>query len=199
MQVSSHSTRRLFYVKLKKTKNKGEIMYPKAYIEYLVHFHADRDYFECHEVLEEYWKEDERSNRKKHWIAFIQVAVSLYHQRRGNFSGALKMMKNALSIFKGEKNVVKMLGLDYGILLKIIENRVSEIEHKVPYSSINLPIIDESLLKKCQDVCGKKGVVWGSNSDLSDHYLINKHTLRDRRDVIEERKLQKLKKSHKLQ
>jgi predicted metal-dependent hydrolase len=170
-------------------------MYPKAYIEYLVHFHGDRDYFECHEVLEEYWKEDERCNRKKHWVALIQVAVSLYHQRRGNFSGALKMMKNALSVLRGERDVVIKLGLDYEKILKIIEDRVTEIENGVPYSSIVLPIIDESLLKECQSKCDEKGVLWGRSSDLSDHYLINKHTLRDRSNVIQEREQQKGKKN----
>lgn len=31
-------------------------MYPPEYIEFLYHFHCDRDYFECHEILEELWK-----------------------------------------------------------------------------------------------------------------------------------------------
>ena len=30
--------------------------YPEAFISYLIEFHATRDYFECHELLEEYWK-----------------------------------------------------------------------------------------------------------------------------------------------
>lgn len=37
-------------------------MYPAEYLEYLVYFHADRDYFECHEILEEYWKEQGMNN-----------------------------------------------------------------------------------------------------------------------------------------
>jgi predicted metal-dependent hydrolase len=169
-------------------------MFPTAYIEYLVHFHGDRDYFECHEVLEEYWKEEERGKRKKHWVAFIQVAVSLYHQRRGNFAGSIKMMKNALSILKEEKAVVTELGLDYVALLNVIEHRVSELENKVPYSSLSLPIINERLLKECLAVCKKKGIKWGSSSNLSDQYLVNKHTLRDRSDVIKEREMQRKKK-----
>ena len=31
-------------------------MYPTEYIQFLIHFHGDYDYFECHEILEEYWK-----------------------------------------------------------------------------------------------------------------------------------------------
>ncbi len=62
-------------------------MYPKAYIDYLVEFHATRDYFECHEILEEYWKEDPPKKRKRYWVGFIQLAVALYHHRRQNTAG----------------------------------------------------------------------------------------------------------------
>ncbi|MCD2486520.1 DUF309 domain-containing protein, partial [Staphylococcus aureus] len=51
-------------------------MYPKAYIDYLVEFHATRDYFECHEILEEYWKEDPPKKRKRYWVGFIELAVA---------------------------------------------------------------------------------------------------------------------------
>lgn len=37
-------------------------MYPEAYIEYLAEFHGSRDYFECHELLEEHWKKTLREN-----------------------------------------------------------------------------------------------------------------------------------------
>jgi predicted metal-dependent hydrolase len=166
-------------------------MYPEAYIDYLVHFHGDRDYFECHEVLEEYWKEDERGQRKVYWVAFIQIAVSLYHQRRGNFSGSLRMMKNAISILKNEKEAVKMLGLHYEQLIVVLEKRKEEIESHHPYTSIFLPIQDESLLNECKVQSQERGIVWGNTSNLSDTYLINKHSLRDRVEVIEEREKQK--------
>ncbi|WP_460291943.1 DUF309 domain-containing protein, partial [Bacillus cereus] len=38
-------------------------MYPTEYIQFLIHFHGDYDYFECHEILEEYWKTKPRGNR----------------------------------------------------------------------------------------------------------------------------------------
>ncbi|WP_456278463.1 DUF309 domain-containing protein [Bacillus sp. AK128] len=166
-------------------------MYPQAYIDYLVHFHGDRDYFECHEVLEEYWKEDDQGNRKIHWVALIQIAVSLYHQRRGNFKGSLKMMKNASIILKNEEAAVKKLGLDYDELLQILDDRITEIEIEQPYSSISLPIKDRHLLSECQKECKVRHLVWGTHSNLEDQYLLNKHTLRNRRDVIEERLRQK--------
>ncbi|WP_313639078.1 DUF309 domain-containing protein, partial [Paenibacillus sp.] len=34
--------------------------YEPLYLEYLVYFNRDRDYFECHEVLEELWLAQKR-------------------------------------------------------------------------------------------------------------------------------------------
>lgn len=39
-------------------------VYPEAYVAFLHEFHTTRDYFECHEILEEYWKEDPLSSAK---------------------------------------------------------------------------------------------------------------------------------------
>lgn len=63
---------------VKRESFKGLIkLYPKAYIDYLVYFHGLRDYFECHEVLEEHWKKDDKAERKKYWVGLIQIAVAL--------------------------------------------------------------------------------------------------------------------------
>ncbi len=75
-------------------------MYPTEYIQFLIHFHGDYDYFECHEILEEYWKTKPRGNRDDYLVGLIQVAVSLYHQRRTNWNGATKMMKSAITILE---------------------------------------------------------------------------------------------------
>ena len=43
-------------------------MYPTEYIQFLIHFHGDYDYFECHEILEEYWKTKPRGNRDHYLV-----------------------------------------------------------------------------------------------------------------------------------
>ncbi|WP_205628902.1 DUF309 domain-containing protein, partial [Acinetobacter baumannii] len=52
-------------------------LYPEALIDYLVYFHADRDFFECHEVLEDYWKSLPKEERSLFWVGLIQIAVGL--------------------------------------------------------------------------------------------------------------------------
>ncbi|WP_218197281.1 DUF309 domain-containing protein, partial [Pseudomonas sp. 2995-1] len=63
--------------------------YPDAYIEYLIEFHGTRDYFECHEIMEEYWKK----NKEKHWHTLIQLAVAIYHERQHNYDGSLRLYR----------------------------------------------------------------------------------------------------------
>ncbi|WLR49637.1 DUF309 domain-containing protein [Bacillus tianshenii] len=164
--------------------------YPKAYIDYLVYFHGPRDYFECHEVLEEYWKEDKPGERKAHWVALIQVAVGFYHHRIKNYKGAERMIRNALHIFENEREAVEVLALDYEQLLVLLHRELEQIRQKKPYESVELPITDETLLVHCAEKCNEIDCKWGMVSDLENEELIRKHTLRDRSDVISERKKQ---------
>lgn len=165
-------------------------MYPQAYVNYLVYFHGVRDYFECHEVLEEYWKEDELGDRKMHWVGLIQIAVSLYHQRRGNFNGAKRMMKSAITILEQEEGSISNLGLHYKRLLNILNERFEQMKNHVEYTSFNLPIVDKNLLELCKSGCLKAGCQFGDPSNIQNAALINKHTLRDRSEVLLEREKQ---------
>lgn len=162
-------------------------LYPIEYIQYLIHFHGDRDYFECHEILEDYWKKQDYGNKKSIWVGFIQLAVSAYHHRRGNFDGAKKTMEKAIAIFSHEKKAVNHLGLNNELFFFILDERFSQIEHKINYESFNFPISDPSLIQRCKSLCKEQGLVWCSKSDLSNHNLLHRHILRDRTGVIQER------------
>ncbi|QHT64012.1 DUF309 domain-containing protein [Paenibacillus lycopersici] len=58
----------------------------------MVLFNTDRDYFECHEVMEELWLEE---GRNLLYQGLLQAAVGLHHWRNENFSGAVKLFKQA--------------------------------------------------------------------------------------------------------
>lgn len=161
-------------------------MYPKEYILYLVHFHGDRDYFECHEVLEEYWKKVDRGNKQSIWVAFIQLAVSAYHHRRGNFKGAKKSINKAAAIFSKEAKTAE-LGLNKEALLCLINERSDLIGQKKPYGSFNLPIVDPILNEQCKTVCKDLGFIWLNKNDKNNIHLLHRHKLRDRSDVIQAR------------
>ncbi len=162
-------------------------MYPAEYLEYLVYFHADRDYFECHEILEEYWKEQGMNNLV--WVGLIQIAVSQYHYRRGNMAGAYKMLYSAISLLEQKQNEVEQLGFHASELLTLLNKNLQSMNDNMPYHSLQLPL-KEPVIKECQSLCSQRGVIWGTTSDLSNEFLLHKHTLRDRSDVVQERSKQ---------
>ncbi len=164
-------------------------MVPKAFIQYLVHFHGDRDYFECHEVLEEYWKDVDPGNKDSIWVGFIQLAVSSYHYRRGNLPGALKTHNKSAMILTNQEQSCIDLGIDYHELMKLLIERKSRLVSNQPYKSMNLPINNQKLLEQCLKVCAKQNLIWGQASNTDNQNLVNKHSLRDRSDVILEREI----------
>jgi predicted metal-dependent hydrolase len=159
-------------------------MIPIEYVEYLIHFHTERDYFECHEVLEEYWKET--NMKDKVWVGLIQVAVSLYHHRRGNYKGALKMMQSATKTLELEKEAVIKLGIKYDEFMSVLSDKLKDIKELRLYSSVNIPL-EDVVLQKCLLICTEKRLHWGAGSKLENEEIIHKHTLRDRSDVIRDR------------
>lgn len=166
-------------------------MYPSAYIKYLVHFHGDRDYFECHEILEEYWKKEDKT-KEDYWVGLIQIAVSLYHHRRRNYAGARKLMEKALKIVLNHQTEIESLGLHYESLIEMIKKRIKDIQQCKEYVSIQLPIVDQELLNTCKEGCRRSNLIWGNESNLLDNSLVHKHTIRDRSTIIAEREKSKL-------
>jgi len=169
-------------------------VYPKPFLEYLIYFHAERDYFECHEVLEEYWKEQHL--QEKHWVALIQLAVGLYHHRRGNFVGALKMLKSSLKQIKKDEITFQKLHIQTEKLIPLMESRIKKVESKTEYTDFNIPLAPE-LEEQCKGICYANKQTWNATSPFDNQFLIHKHTLRNREDVIKEREYQKKQKQQK--
>lgn len=170
------------------------LMFPKAFIQYLYYFHCERDYFECHEILEEYWKEDPPNERKTHWVAFIQCAVAQYHYRRRNIKGAERMLQNAIRLFMQHKNDVERLGVDYQRLHNLLVDQLDQMMNGKQYESIDIPIKSEALQQLCHEYAKERGVSFNQSCEITD-FIIHKHTLRDRSEVIQERERQLKKRS----
>lgn len=162
-------------------------MYLNEYLLYLAHFHGDRDYFECHEILEEYWKKEAFGNKQSVWVGLIQLAVSCYHHRRSNFSGAKKMLEKAINIFLKEEEDIRTLGLDNSELLSLAKKRLLLIEKKQPYQSFNLPLNDPQLIQQCRLLCSKLGFICDADSNSDNRIIVHRHKLRDRTNIIHAR------------
>jgi predicted metal-dependent hydrolase len=166
------------------------LRYPEPYIEYLVYFHTDRDLFECHEVLETYWKSVPESPFRQAWLGLIQTAVGLYHHRRGNLIGARKMLDSALSNLS--ETHLKELGIDPQKFVELVKSRLIQLTEDPiqKYADLNLPLSDPELLQLCMSYAVSVNKNWLDLSDTANSNLIHKHTLRDRTEVVKERQKQ---------
>ncbi len=149
-------------------------MFDKAYIEYLIQFHCQRDYFECHEILEERWKLDRKEDRKRYWVGLIQIAVGMYHYRRKNWNGARKMFTSAKIIVKEEYCEFAKLGIIVDDLITLLERQLMNIHNRLEYHSISLPLIP-ILLNECCTLSKEAELTWGASSDLTNTLLVHKH------------------------
>ncbi|PZE20943.1 DUF309 domain-containing protein [Paenibacillus xerothermodurans] len=97
--------------------------YDRLYVEFIYYFNVERDYFECHEVMEELWLEEGRSPV---YQGLLQVAVGLYHYRNGNVSGAKKLLSAALA--KLRDRPAGQLGIDLAQLVEDSQIYLTRLE-----------------------------------------------------------------------
>lgn len=163
------------------------MIYPVEYINYLIEFHATRDYFECHELLEEYWKENPSDGYEAFWVGCIQVAVGQYHERRHNLRGARLMYESAIHKLTPQPQVV--LGVNLQDLLLQLQQHVQACQLQLPYEDIMFNIVDDQLRKQCEHETALRDLRWGLSSEETTDDIIHRHKLRDRSDVISARQV----------
>lgn len=148
------------------------------------HFHVLRHYFECHDILEEHWKEQPNYTKKDPIVSLILFSTACYHYRRNNLKGALKTYSKSLLIAK-EDNSFEHLGIDKNNYTHLIETQINRIKENNPYEIIHLPLTEQCLqmlLSTYHD--------FDFRSDIHiSNYIRNYHLLRDRTDVVNSRAL----------
>ncbi|MDO7905993.1 DUF309 domain-containing protein [Paenibacillus sp. JX-17] len=124
--------------------------YHQLYLAYLVYFNRDRDYFECHEVLEELWIEKEHAPIYK---GLLQIAVGLYHFRNGNVRGAKMMLESAVELLKPYPE--QAMGIHLGKLVRETEAYRDQLrtypENPIAYYDLDIEIVDEKLLAAVEE------------------------------------------------
>lgn len=166
---------------------RGTRQYPDEYVRYLAVYHGARDFFECHEIMEAYWKSQTGARHEACWLALIRIAVACYHARRGNWPGARKMMDKALRDMAPD--LMDELGLDGRRLAGIMRDALNRWaqENGAAYADLDLPVTDPALMKEAVRVCRENGWTWGTPSHAADPEVLHRHLTRDRTDVIEAR------------
>lgn len=122
------------------------MVYEPLYLAYLVYFNRDRDYFECHEVLEELWLDKDRDPLYK---ALLQTAVGLYHFRNGNVRGGKIMLNGAYEVLRKYPDIT--LGIYLGKLVQEIGEYARKLEdyeeRPFTYYDLTIDIADPDLEK----------------------------------------------------
>jgi hypothetical protein len=135
------------------------VMKDSRYLAFIRHFNGDRDYFECHEVMEELWLEEGRSPLLQ---GLLQASVGLYHWDNGNRSGAVKLMLAALDKLNRYMDVA--LGLDLLALKLDLERSLKVLSLRpldAPFEAFLLVICDDSLRVAIREWEGQpKGPEW---------------------------------------
>ncbi|WP_168735866.1 DUF309 domain-containing protein [Cohnella fermenti] len=162
-------------------------VYPEPLIDYLAEYYGSRDFFECHEIMEHYWKEEKGSPLEGSWLVLIRIAVLQYHARRGNRAGAAKLLRKAVrEIDPARMDEIGFDGARLKAELEALERRWNR-EDDIAYAELELPIRSPSLLRLAQERCAAQGWTWGTPLERLNDGIVNRHLLRDRTEVIEER------------
>lgn len=151
------------------------------YIDFFAFFNGNRDYFECHEVLEELWKEVGPGIKDHTLVGFVQIATGLYHWRRNNFRGAEKSLTKGLSIIKKKDDCKYLLPILYDNFIKDAQTALQNCKahasfkpFKIGFQSKKLEQLVESRINQLP------------KQEMD--FISNKHMLRDRSEIIQTRK-----------
>lgn len=149
--------------------------YPTEYIEFLIEFHTSRDYFRCHDLLEELWRDVSLSLAKDHvYVGLLQIAVSMYHWRRGNERGAQLLIEGSIEKLQGKRAELELLGIQFHECLALIHQLAAAIERGEQYHSPNLPL-SEALNEALRISCEENNQCWQATSNLEDEFLVHRH------------------------
>ncbi|ACA39314.1 DUF309 domain-containing protein [Lysinibacillus sphaericus] len=156
------------------------------FIDYCAYFNGNQDFFECHEVLEEYWKEIAYGDKMHPLVGYVQLATGLYHWRRGNDTGAIRILEKALYNFQQNEDHIFFHEISYYQLLTEIKNCLAAIQTGKSFHAFQLPLSPKLL----ELTIARIQILPYSNSN----YLLHKHMLRDRSHILAERQESKQRK-----
>jgi hypothetical protein len=97
-----------------------------------------RNFFECHEVLEEIWLE-ETEEEKPFYQGLIQVAAAFHHYLNGNLTGTLSLLRQGVT--KLRRCPPDSHGVDLAALLAALNPWLDFLAAGLPTDALPLPTI----------------------------------------------------------
>lgn len=155
-------------------------VYHPLFVKFIVYFNTNQDYFECHEVLEAYWKSFPKYSKEHPLTAFILLATGMYHWRRGNYVGAQKTLSKAIvklqKLPATEPRYIEVF--HYPQLLNELQQAFERVKLRQPFVPFSLHITSPSLQNDVFEA-EKTMELLPANSNS----VLHKHMLRHRSDI----------------
>ncbi len=158
------------------------------FVNFIVYFNENQDFFECHEVLEEYWKEFTDRTKQHPLVGYILLSTAMYHWRRGNTIGAGRSLKKAISRLEkvSKEHPSFSEGINIENLVKNSKLASHQIDNERPFSTFAIEITSPKLHSLIKEIKPSMDLLpYGSDE------VIHKHMLRDRSDILREREKRK--------
>lgn len=148
----------------------------------------EQDYFECHEIMEDAWKMKDNFTKFDKEVFLVLVATAEYHYRRGNTVGAKRSYIRALNLYQAHSFNLNSIGLKESFIDLIIQ-RIDDID-VTPFKPLLYPITDtvfNALFEASDFDSSAKFDKYLKSIHVTDIKTVDRHRLRDRSDVIEDR------------
>lgn len=157
-----------------------------------------QDYFECHEIMEEAWKNKPARTKEDPEVFLILMAVGEYHYRRKNVAGAIKSYRKALKIYHDKPFSLENAGLA-GTLIYIMKLRL-EAMPAVEFKPLDFPLTNHMLKKLHEtymyDLSYEDFLDQVRKHHATDEFIVHKHLRRDRSQVLTDREAALKKRKH---
>jgi predicted metal-dependent hydrolase len=154
------------------------------FIQFIINFNTEHDYFECHEVGEEYWKSLAPKDKTHPLTGWIQMAVGMYHWRRSNYPGALRSFIRAKA--KLADAGIWTEGFDQQELIRLLSISIEAVTERKPFFSYKIPIHSTHLKETVKSYQATHPI-----APQDPYYIMHKHRLRDRSSIISLREQKK--------
>lgn len=143
-------------------------MEPLLFHQFVYYFHTKRDYFECHEFMEEAWKNKPTFTKSDIEVAFILFATSEYHYRRNNIIGAQRCLKKSIQLFETHANTLTQL--------EILDTFIHELNDRLANMTYNTYIPFEiPISTACEFKIKKQYPDYAIQKNPITENIINKH------------------------
>ncbi|WP_019415252.1 DUF309 domain-containing protein [Paenisporosarcina sp. TG20] len=154
-------------------------LFHPLFAQYIKFFNEHEDYFECHEVLEEYWKEVAPKDKTHPLTSWILLSTGMYHWRRGNINGAKRSLVSSQKRMQLNPSSPFYEGIDLPQVTEQINQSIDYIDQGIPFQSFKISIVSHDLNAEIDKQ--------PSLISLTGDHLIHKHMLRDRSEILKAR------------